>query len=267
MTALLLAPLILYFIVCAGLYFAQASMIFPAGQVGPADPAPARAGPLEIAAATGERLRGIHIPPASPNGQRLLLLGFAGNGWNAQSAAVFIADLVPEADVVVFHYRGYPPSEGAPGAAALIEDAPRLYDFAVRRLQPARTVAIGFSIGTGVAASLAAQRPLDGLILVTPFDSLGRVAAGHFPWLPVRLLLRHEMEPARDLATVRASVALIAGGSDTLIPPVRTDGLRHALPNLAFDRTIAGAGHNDIYRNPAFRPAFREALARLSPPR
>lgn len=260
---LLLIPVFVYLAICAAIYFGQTAMLFPVGRVGPAEPLPPRAERLEIAAMSGERLRGMRIPPARPSGERLLILGFAGNGWNAQSAAVFLAGLYPEADVVMFHYRGYAPSEGRASAETLNEDAPRIFDFARERLRPERIVAVGFSIGTGVAASLAAHRRVDGLILVTPFDSLGQLAGGHYPWLPVRLLLGHRMEPAEEIAGTQTPVALIAGGRDTLIPAARTQALRRAIPNLAFDRTIADAGHNDIYRHPEFAPAMREALERL----
>lgn len=264
MWILLVAPVLLYLLVCAGLYFGQTALLFPAGQVGPAEPLPPGAERLEIAAASGERLHGVHIPPARPGPERLLLLGFAGNAWNAQSAAAFIAELAPEADVIVFHYRGYRPSGGSPSAEALLADAPRILDFARARLRPARTVAVGFSIGSGVAASLASQRPVDGLILVTPFDSLGRVAAGHYPRLPVWLLLRHRMDPAIMLTGKAVPVALIAAAEDTLIRPARTEALRRELPHIVFDRTISQAGHNDVYQHPGFHPAFREALAQMT---
>jgi pimeloyl-ACP methyl ester carboxylesterase len=95
---------------------------------------------------------------------------------------------------------------------------------------------------------------------VTPFDSMARVAAGHYRWAPVRLLFRHALEPARDLAESPTRVAVIAGARDTLIVPDRTQALRRAVPNLVFDRTIAGAGHNDIYDRSEFRQAMGEAL-------
>ncbi len=264
MWSLLLIPLLAWLALCAALYFGQTAMLFPVGQAGSPDPLPARAQRLELAAESGERLSGVHIPPARRTGERLLILGFAGNGWNGQSAAVFMAEIFPTADVVVFHYRGYPPSEGRPSAAALLADAPLIHDFARARLRPARTIAVGFSIGSGVAAALAARRPLDGLILVTPFDSLARVAAGHYPWLPVRLLFGHPMEPAAELRRVATPVAILAGGRDRLIPTARTHKLRLAIPSLAFDRTIEGAGHNDIYRHADFAPTMSEALRRLT---
>lgn len=260
---LLLLPLLAYFTICAAMYFGQAAMIFPAGQVAPAGPPPPGAERLELRAASGELLAGLHIPPTRPSGERLLILGFGGNAWNGETMAAFLHDLYPQADIVAFHYRGYRPSEGAPSAAALRDDARTIHDFAVARLRPERTIAVGFSVGSGVVASLAAARPLDGAILVTPFDSLERVAAGHYPWLPVRLLFRNRLNPADDLAAARLPVAIIAGGRDTLIVPARTEVLRAAVLNLVFDRTIPEAGHNDIYDHPAFRGTMALALNAL----
>ena len=264
MWKLLLIPLILYLAVAAALYFAQTSVLFPARLVTPAGPAPPSSERLELVTPSGDRLHGLHIPPVrAASGPGLLILGFGGNAWNADSAAEYLHELYPQAHVVAFHYRGYAPSGGSPSAAALQEDARLVHDLARERLRPSRVVAIGFSIGSGVAASLARDRPLDGLILVTPFDSLVAVGAAHYPWLPVRLLLRHRMEPVRDLEGSRVPVALIAAQRDTLIPAARTGALRRAVPNLVFDATIPGASHNDIYQRPEFREAMQEALRRF----
>jgi pimeloyl-ACP methyl ester carboxylesterase len=266
-TSLLLVPVLAYLSLLAFLFFAQTSLIFPVTHTGPAGPLPATAEPLETAAASGERLRGVHIPPSRPGPVRILILGFGGNATNAGATAAMLHDLFPEADVACFHYRGYPPSEGKPSAAALEADALLVHDFLRDRLHPARTIVAAFSVGGGVAASLAARRPVDGLILVTPFDSLAAVASSHYPWVPVRLLLRHNMEPAAELGAARMPVAIIAGGRDTLVPPARTEALRRAIPHLAFDRTLANAGHNDIYADPAFPRAMHDAFQAVTAPR
>lgn len=262
MWKLLLIPVFLYAALLVLVFAFQARLLFPAGAVGGAGPLPAGAQRLALDTGDGNRLHGVHIPPSiAPSGT--LILGFGGNAWNAETAAAYLHGLFPEADVVAFHYRGYRPSTGSPAARAMIEDAPLVYDLAVRRLSPARTVAVGFSVGSGIAASLAPRRPLDGLILVTPFDSMRKVAAGHYPWLPVRWLFRHEMSPAGALAGSEVPTALIAGDRDTLIPAPRTDGLRRAAGRLVYDKTLPGAGHNDLYDRPDFRAAMREALARV----
>jgi fermentation-respiration switch protein FrsA (DUF1100 family) len=103
-----------------------------------------------------------------------------------------------------------------------------------------------------------------GLILVTPFDSLEAVASDRYPWAPVGLLLRHRMPTVDFVRGLMTPTAVIAAERDTIVPPVRTNALRREIPNLVFDRTIAGTGHNDIYHHPEFRQAMGDALARIA---
>jgi len=130
-------------------------------------------------------------------------------------------------------------------------------------VKPKRTIAVGFSIGSGIAAHLAAARKLDGLILVTPFDSLKAVAQSMYPWIPIGPFFSHEVDTAAALERNRVPVAIFAGERDEIVPGERTDALRERVPNLIFDRTIARAGHNDIYARSDFHLAMREALDRL----
>ena len=259
---------LVYAAVVAAIFFAQTSIIFPSRMVEGAGPPPPGAERLVVVGAEGHRLHGLHISPLRAARQGPVILGFAGNAWNAENAAGYLADLYPEADIVTFHYRGYRPSEGSPGAAGLRADALPIHQFVAERFPGRPIVAVGFSIGTGVAASLAGRRDIAGAILVTPFDSLASVAGGHYRWLPVRLLLRHRMEPAQDLKGSRVPIALIAAERDTLIPPSRAQALSKAVPNLVFNRTMRGVGHNDIYQLPEFRQAMDlalEAVLRGSP--
>ena len=241
----------------------QAQMLFPVHAVGPAQPVPASAERLRLRIDSGHDLHGLHIPPAGRD-SRLLVLGFGGNAWNGSDVALFLHKLYPDAHVIAFHYRGYRPSTGSPSAKALLADAPLVHDFAVEWVQPDATIAVGFSIGSGIAASLAARRQLAGIILVTPFDSLKAVAASLFPWLPVGAFFAHEIDAAAALRDVDTPVAIIAAEHDEIIPPARTDALRGNIEPV-FDRTIGGAGHNDIYERREFEAAMREAAMQVSP--
>jgi hypothetical protein len=262
---LLLVAIIAYLAILALVWGLQSRILFPTGMVPPADPLPPGAERLKLDTPDGARLQGVHIAPAATAAAASgpVILGFGGNAWNADEMAVYLHDLYPRSDVVAFHYRGYAPSTGKPGAEALVADAPLLFDLVAERLPDRPVVAVGFSIGSGVAASLAGRRPVAGLILVTPFDSLGRVASDHYPWLPVRWLFRHELDAAGRLSASPVPVALIAGEGDSLVPPRRTEALRRSVANLVFDRTIPRAGHNDIYRLDAFQQAMRQALREI----
>ncbi len=241
----------------------QAQLLFPTHAVGLPGPLPAGAERWTFETPDGDTLHGVHIPPAR-TGAGPLVLGFPGNAWNSEDAATLLHELYPEAHVVAFHYRGYRPSTGSPSAEALIADAPLVYDYATRRLKPERTIAVGFSIGTGIAATLARARPLSGLILVTPFDSLKAVAQSLYPWLPVGPFFRHQIDAAAALDGSKVPTAIIAAERDQIIYPERTAALRPRVGKLVFDRTIAGAGHNDIYAREEFTAAMREALTAVS---
>ena len=237
--------------------------IFPVHAVARPGPLPRGAEKLEVKAKSGETLHGIHFAPDSGHPDKSLILGFGGNAWNAQDAAEFLHRAFPEADVVTFYYRGYSPSQGSPSAEALIADAPLLFDFAVKRIGPKNVVAVGLSIGSGVAATLAKSRKLDGVILVTPFASLREVAQAAVPWIPFGPFFGHEIDAAAALEKSDTRVAIIAGGRDDIVPRQCTEALRKRVPNLVFDKTIATAGHNDIYARSDFQAALREAKKRL----
>lgn len=241
--------------------FSQTEMLFPTHAVPPAGPLLPGAERLEQEAADGNRLHGVHFKPSGiRDGEETLILGFGGNAWNGQDVAEYLHQVFPDAHVVAFHYRGYAPSTGSPSAEALMADAPLVHDLAVELVKPEKTVAVGFSIGSGVAASLASKRDIDGMILVTPFDSLKMVAADLFPWLPVGPLFQHELATAEALKEGDTPVAIIAGERDEIVLPARTAALRSQASNLVFDRTISGAGHNDIYQRDDFQQAMRQAL-------
>jgi uncharacterized protein len=124
-----------------------------------------------------------------------------------------------------------------------------------------RIVVVGLSLGAGPAAHLGSLRPVDGLILVTPFDSIEALAGDLYPWLPVRLLLRHRMDVAGAVDRSSAKVAIIAAERDEIVPARRTEALRRSSRDLVLDRIIPGVGHNDIYNSRDFVEAMREALS------
>ncbi len=260
MTALLLIPVGFYLAAATAAYLSQTRLIFPNWAVAAAGPLAPGIERLTLDRPNDDRLEGLYIPPRQQGGDGTLLLLFSGNASNAQALAEHFATIFPDHPVAAFHYRGYAPSTGTPSSAALIEDAPAIHDLLIQRYNPQRVVAIGISLGSGVAAQLAKQRPLAGLILITPFDSLGAMARESYAWLPISLLFKHEMSSVEAMEGVRTPAAIIAAGQDTLIRPARTDVLRAAIPNLVFDRVFPRAAHNDILAQPGIEEALREAL-------
>lgn len=241
----------------------QTPMLFPRSMVGPAPALPAGSDRIQLPREQGVTLEGVRIEGRNPD--RPLLLGFGGNAWNAEDVALFLHRIAPDHPVAAFHYRGYAPSTGRPSAAALLEDALAIHDLLVHEA-PQGIIAIGFSIGSGMAAHLASARPITGTILVTPFDRLSEVARASAPWAPVRLLFRHEMNVLDALRDSPVPVALIIAGRDTIIPPARAEALATGLDaagRTARSAVTIDAGHNDIYGHPEFAQQLRDALVRV----
>jgi uncharacterized protein len=241
----------------------QSQLVFPAHAVPKAGPWPTDAEHLSLTAPDGVSLEGIELRPDRRSDENRLILGFGGNAWNAQDVSEYLHEMFPGAHIIVFHYRGYAPSQGHPSAEALIGDARLVYDLAVARVKPDKVIAVGFSIGSGIAATLATARKVDGLILVTPFDSLRAVAQSLYPWLPISPFFEHEIDAASALENVDVPIAIIAAQRDEIVRAERTQALRSRSRELAFDRTIAGAGHNDVYARSDFQAAMHEAFTKI----
>lgn len=154
-------------------------------------------------------------------------------------------------EVTVLEYPGYGPRAGKPSEATLRDAAVQAMD----RLQaerPGRVLLLGESLGSGVAAHVAAARPdtVAGIVLVTPFASLGAVAQHHMPFLPVSLLLRDRFDSQALLAGFDGLLVIVTGTEDTIVPE------RFALPLKAAHRgpllhwSQPGAEHNNIDVNP-----------------
>ena len=253
----------LYAAIIAGIYFAQTWLLFPTTLAGAARvQLPASTQRLKVRTADGESLAGVRIPSQGGRAEGApTLLGFGGNAWDAEAMALTLQRLLPDRDVVAFHYRGYALSSGrARGRCFPIHL--RSSTTCMQSRAGEHIVAVGFSIGSGVAAYLARHRPVAGLILVTPFNSLEALARDLYWWAPVDLLLRHRMPTIEFVRGSLAPTALIIAKRDAIVPARRSAPLRPAIRNLVFEGAI-DAGHNDLYDHPAFAAAVREALARI----
>lgn len=262
MVPYLIGGLAAYGAVVGGLYLFQEGMIFPRGAARVAQyRLPPHAERIELVNPEGLRLVGNLVRATGRS--RGLVLGFSGNAWNADDCTTYLAQRLWDFDLAVFHYRGYGPSEGEPSEAALFADAEFLWDTLSHGLQPERSYAFGASLGSGVAAWLGSRRPLHGLALVTPFDSIEAIARARYPFAPVRWLLKHPFRSDRHLAGRDIPVAVIAAGEDKVVPRRHTEALVRSLARPVLVETIPGVSHSGIYDSPLMDEALRRAFAVL----
>jgi pimeloyl-ACP methyl ester carboxylesterase len=196
-----------------------------------------------------------------PDEARPLILYFGGNADDVLYSADNLRAL-NLGSVLAFNYRGYGRSTGEPSQAALYEDALRIYDYAIEHgASPKQIVLVGRSLGSGVATMLAANRSVAAVVLITPFDSLAAVAAGHYPFFPVRLILRHPF-PSDEWATnARAPVLIIAAELDQIVPPSHAHRLFDQWTGPKQFHLLEGVGHNDVERNRNYYPLMGAFIA------
>jgi pimeloyl-ACP methyl ester carboxylesterase len=198
-------------------------------------------------------LRGWQVNP----GHRDALVYFGGNAERVEGWRGPFAQWFGGRTVYLVAYRGYGASEGTPDQQALLDDSLALHD-EIRRRHPDGDIAVvGRSLGTGIAAWVASQRPVERLALVTPFDGLAEVGQAHYPWLPVRWLARERYPVAEYLADYRGQVLVLRAGRDTVVPARNTDRLLEALPAPA--RVVDFPEHDHV--GLADDPRYGEALA------
>jgi fermentation-respiration switch protein FrsA (DUF1100 family) len=201
------------------LFFVQRTLIFPIPQT--TRTAPDAAGFPEaeehiLTTADGERVIVWHVP-AKPG--HAVVIYFPGNGD-------FLAGLVSRlraitsdgTGLVALSYRGYAGSSGKPSEQGLLQDAAAAYAFTAARYSADRIVVWGFSLGSGVAVALAADRPVGKIILEAPYTSITDIAATVYRIVPVRWLMRDQFRSHERIVRVTAPLLIMHGARDSVIP-------------------------------------------------
>jgi len=231
----------------AGLFFAQRSFLFPIPTATRTTPQAAGFPEAEehvLATADGEKVILWHVP-ARPG--RPVVLYFHGNGdFLAGFFGRFRALIADGTGIVALSYRGYAGSSGHPSERGLLQDAAAAYAFTRARYSADRIVAWGFSLGTGVAVALAAEKPVGRLILEAPYTSTADVAASMFWFMPVRLVMRDQFRSDERIARVKVPLLIMHGSNDFAIPIVfgeRLFALAHEPKQFV---RFPGGGHENL---------------------
>ena len=207
----------------------------------------AGASQVELHTDDGLTLRAWHAPATGParNATVLVLPGNAGSRADRVPLARAVA--ARGFDVVLLDYRGYGGNPGSPTEEGLAADARAAHRYLVdeRGVDPGRVLLWGESLGAAVAVRLARERTIGGLVLRSPFTSLADVGAVHYPFLPVRLLLRDRYPVAEQVARVRVPTTVVLGTADRIVPPAESRAVADAAAQLHRRVEVPGADHND----------------------
>ena len=189
----------------------------------------------------GSRTIGFCREVATP---RAIWLMMHGNGGQAADRDYVLRHMSGQDSLYVLEYPGYGSREGRPSLESINRAASEAYRLLRSRHPNTPVCVLGESIGSGPACALAREKTApDKIVLVMPFDTLANVAAGHFPFLPVRLLLRDAWDNVESLRRYAGPVEIFGARDDTIIPIGHAKALARQIPGAQFIE-IPG-GHND----------------------
>lgn len=207
----------------------------------------------------GARLNALHLRLPQPKGVVFFLHGNAGNLQSWFVAAEFYRRA--NFDLFMLDYRGYGKSSGRIESQDQLEaDVRAAWAAVAPRYAGLRRVVYGRSLGSGLAAALAAEVQPELTVLVSPFENMAAVASLHYPWLPMALL-RYPLRTDAVLPRIRGPVWIAHGERDQLIPVQQAEHLQALSPRVQLLR-VPGVGHSDIQRSEVYLQGLREVLRR-----
>ncbi len=200
----------------------------------------------EFTASDGVRLHGWYVPCDNSRATVLYAHGNAGNLSHRVDMLRVLHDMA-DVSVLIFDYRGYGKSDGQPNEPGLYDDARAARRWLAEResIDQQAIVLMGRSLGGGVVVELAAEDGARALVLESTFTSVPDVAVGHYPMLPVRQLLRTQIDSRAKIGRYRGPLLMSHGTADTIVPYHLGQELFDAAnePKQFFD--IADGDHND----------------------
>lgn len=265
---ILLRVLLIYLLICLGLFLLQKRLLYIPG--GPPTITPADYGlpydDLFLTTSDGVRIHAWWIPAGDQRGAVLVAHGNAGNiGYRLPIAWAFHNMGL---GVLLFDYRGYGRSEGSPSEEGTYRDAEAAWDWLRNHhFPPERIIGYGESIGGAVIIELAHRRKLAAIITEGTLTSVPDLGAEIYWWLPVRLLSRYRYNARHRIASLHIPVLIIHSPDDEIVP------FRHAERLFAaanqpkhFLRTTGGHNDGGFLTRREYIDAVREFIDTVLPP-
>lgn len=192
----------------------------------------------------GATVNGIHFE--APNSLGVVFY-VKGNSRSIKGWGKFAKDFLSKGyDFFIMDYRGFGKSRGHLTEKNLYADLQEVYNWLRWTYGEERITLYGRSLGSGLAAWLAAENAPKRLLLDCPYYSFLYHIRRYGFWMPLRWLLRYHIRTDRYLPRVKCPVAIVHGARDRLIPARQGRMLRDLAPDNISLCLIEGAGHNNL---------------------
>lgn len=221
---------------------------------------------LNFIAADQTRLQGWLLKNSSRDKSPLIIY-FGGSSQEVSNMIPSFQEL-DGWSIALVNYRGYGWSEGSPSEEHLFQDAILIYDTLAQRddIDPTRIVAMGWSLGTGVAVYLSEQRSVARTILVTPFDSWAHMLQTRdFPLVPLSFI--HDeywiFNSIQRAPSIGNPLLCLVGAEDNIVLPILSQSLVDKWGGEATMIVYEHADHRLLFQGNSSWNDISESLAAL----
>ncbi|WP_368040043.1 alpha/beta hydrolase [Ruegeria atlantica] len=244
---LILISVVIYAGIVGYMYANQDELLYkPSGEL----PAPDEVGladvdVISLPMSDGVVLTAWSAPPAIEGAPTVLF--FHGQSGNLGDRADRLREILNSGfGLLAPSYRGFPGSGGEPSELALISDGVHMFD--QLDSEGAAVVLHGQSLGTGVAAAVAQQRPnAQLLVLEAPFTATVDVASERYPFLPVSALMKDQFATRDFVGDVTVPTLIFHGTEDETVPVHHGQALAAMSGDTAKLHVIPNGTHNDLW--------------------
>ncbi len=226
-------------------WFAQRSVMFPGPLVRATDEARETSWLKRVSLGPDGRWEALHLLPSGTAAAPTILFAH-GNGELTDSWVEPFSELQRLGyGVVLVEYPGYGRSPGTATRASVGAAMMAAYDYAAGhpRVDRARLIGYGRSLGGAAIAELSLQRPLAALVLESTFTSVRDIAARYGIFGP---LVRDPFDSRAALTRFKGPVLLLHGERDRIIPASHSRALARVVPGA--ELALLPCGHNDCAR-------------------
>jgi uncharacterized protein len=201
---------------------------------------------VQLTTTDGLRLGAWYVPAHGPAGTFTVLVANGNAGDRSLRAPLARALANHGFGVLLFDYRGYGGNPGSPSEEGVARDVRAARQFLIDEgVSGNRLLYYGESLGAAVVAELATEHPPAGLVLRSPFTDLASVGQLHYPFVPVRALLKDRFPAAEYLARVAVPITVVYGTADSIVPPEESRQSVAAAHGPTRLVAVEGADHND----------------------
>jgi len=250
-----------YILICTALYFKQEDLIFYPDKL-PGNYTFSFQHPFtEIPIKTKDSavLNALLFTADDPKGVIFYLHGNAGSldSWGGVAKTYTALHY----NVFMVDYRGYGKSEGTiTSQQQMFDDMQAAYDTVKAHFTENKITVLGYSIGTGPAAYIAANNKPGRLILQAPYYSLTDMMRHTYPIIPT-FILKYKFATNNYLEQCTMPVAIFHGDADEVIYYGSSLKLQQLFKSGDTLITLHNQGHNGITDNEEYKAALTKLLA------